>query len=95
MIGEGACPGAVRDAAGRRDRSAQSGAESAELPPAGRDARSLHVLEAIPQMRGSRAFDAYIRVCETGEPWAHEVAHDTPFGDGYMRDLRPPHRQAR
>ena len=35
-------------------------------------------------MRGSRAFDAYIRVCETGQPWVHEVTYDTPFGDGYM-----------
>jgi hypothetical protein len=42
------------------------------------------LLEALPPMRGSRAFDAYIRVCETGEPWVHEVTYDTPFGDGYM-----------
>ena len=35
-------------------------------------------------MRGSRAFDAYVRVCESGEPWVHEVTYDTPFGDGYM-----------
>jgi signal transduction histidine kinase len=35
-------------------------------------------------MRGSRAFDAYVRVCDTGEPWVHEVTYDTPFGDGYM-----------
>ena len=42
------------------------------------------LLEALPRMRGSRAFDAYIRVCETGEPWVYEVTYDTPFGDGYM-----------
>ena len=35
-------------------------------------------------MRGSRAFDAYVHVCESGEPWVHEVTYDTPFGDGYM-----------
>jgi signal transduction histidine kinase len=42
------------------------------------------LLEALPQMRGSRAFDAYVRVCDTGEPYVHEVTYDTPFGDGYM-----------
>jgi signal transduction histidine kinase len=52
------------------------------LPAVTRDRYTL--LEALPPMRGSRAFDAYIRVCETGEPWVHEVTYDTPFGDGYM-----------
>ena len=52
------------------------------LPAATRDRYTL--LEALPPMRGSRAFDAYIRVCETGEPFVHEVTYDTPFGDGYM-----------
>jgi signal transduction histidine kinase len=52
------------------------------LPAATRDRYTL--LEALPRMRGSRAFDAYVRVCETGEPWIHEVTYDTPFGDGYM-----------
>jgi len=42
------------------------------------------LLEALPRMRGSRAFDAYIRVCETGEPWVKEVTYDTPLGDGYI-----------
>jgi signal transduction histidine kinase len=42
------------------------------------------LLEALPPMRGSRAFAAYTRVCETGEPWVKEVTYDTPFGDGYM-----------
>jgi signal transduction histidine kinase len=52
------------------------------LPAATRDRYTL--LEALPRMRGSRAFDAYIRVCETGQPFVHEVTYDTPFGDGYM-----------
>src|SRR5919106_6115613 len=52
------------------------------LPAATRDRYTL--LEALPRMRGSRAFHAYVRVCETGEPWIHEVTYDTPFGDGYM-----------
>jgi signal transduction histidine kinase len=42
------------------------------------------LLEALPQMRGSRAFDAYVHVCDHGEPWVAEVTYDTPFGDGYM-----------
>ena len=42
------------------------------------------LLEALPQMRGRRAFDAYRRVCETGEPSIREIVYDTPFGDGYM-----------
>jgi signal transduction histidine kinase len=52
------------------------------LSAAMRDRYTL--LEALPRMRGSRAFDAYIRVCETGEPLVYEVTYDTPFGDGYM-----------
>jgi signal transduction histidine kinase len=42
------------------------------------------LLEALPRMRGSRAFDAYVRVCESGRPWVTEVTYDTPFADGYM-----------
>jgi signal transduction histidine kinase len=42
------------------------------------------LLQALPQMRGSRAFDAYARVCDDGVPWVDEVTYDTPFGDGYM-----------
>ena len=34
-------------------------------------------------MRGTR-LRTYVRVCESGEPWVHEVTYDTPFGDGYM-----------
>jgi signal transduction histidine kinase len=52
------------------------------LPAATRDRYTL--LEALPRMRGGPAFDAYVRVCESGEPWVHEVTYDTPFGDGYM-----------
>ena len=52
------------------------------IPPATRTRYTL--LEALPQMRGTRIFDTYVRVCETGEPWRHEVTYDTPFGDGYM-----------
>jgi signal transduction histidine kinase len=52
------------------------------IPAATRDRYTL--LEALPRMRGSRAFDAYVRVCDSGEPWVHEVTYDTPFGDGYM-----------
>jgi signal transduction histidine kinase len=52
------------------------------LPAATRDRYTL--LEALPRMRGARAFDSYVQVCETGEPWVHEVTYDTPFGDGYM-----------
>jgi signal transduction histidine kinase len=52
------------------------------LPAATRDRFTL--LEALPRMRGSRAFAAYIKVCESGEPWVLEVTYDTPFGDGYM-----------
>ena len=52
------------------------------LPPSMRDRYTL--LEALPPMRGSHAFDAYVEVCESGEPWVQEVTYDTPFGDGYM-----------
>ena len=52
------------------------------LPADTRDRYTL--LEALPQMRGGHAFEAYTRVCDTGEAWMHEVTYDTPFGDGYM-----------
>ena len=78
---------AVRDAGGRIvDFTYGYGNPSIlrafRLPAATRDRYTL--LEALPRMRGSRAFEAYVRVCETGEPWVHEVTYDTPFGDGYM-----------
>jgi signal transduction histidine kinase len=52
------------------------------LPAATRDRYTL--LEALPAMRGSHAFDEYVGVCESGRPWVQEVTYDTPFGDGYM-----------
>jgi hypothetical protein len=55
---------------------------SFRLPAATRDRYTL--LEALPRMRDSRAFDAYVRACDTGEPWVEEITYDTPFGDGYM-----------
>jgi signal transduction histidine kinase len=42
------------------------------------------LLEALPQMRDSRAMEHYARVCDSGEPWVEEITYDTPFGDGYM-----------
>ena len=52
------------------------------LPAATRDEYTL--LEALPRMRGSRAFRAYTRVVDSGETWVKEITYDTPFGDGYM-----------
>jgi signal transduction histidine kinase len=42
------------------------------------------LLEALPQMRDTRAFRAYVRTCDEGESWTEEITYDTPFGDGYM-----------
>jgi signal transduction histidine kinase len=42
------------------------------------------LLEALPRMRGSRALQSYVRVCDSGEPWVQEITYDMPFGDGYM-----------
>jgi signal transduction histidine kinase len=55
---------------------------SFRVPPASRDRYTL--LEALPRVRGSRVFDAFVRVCDSGEPWIQEITHDTPFGDGYV-----------
>jgi signal transduction histidine kinase len=52
------------------------------MPPETSDRYTL--LEALPRMRSSRAFDAYVRTCNQGEPWVEEITYDTPFGDGYM-----------
>ena len=52
------------------------------IPPATADRYTL--LEALPPMRGSHAFAAYVGVCDTGLPYVDEVHYDTPFGDGYM-----------
>ena len=55
---------------------------SFRIPAATPDRYTL--LEALPAMRGSRTFDDYADVCETGAPLVNEVTYDTPFGDGYM-----------
>jgi signal transduction histidine kinase len=55
---------------------------SFRLPAATRDRYTL--LEALPRMRGSRAFTEWIAVCETGRSWIRQIVYDTPFGDGYM-----------
>jgi signal transduction histidine kinase len=47
-------------------------------------AQRYTLLEALPPMSDSRAFAAYVRTCDEGEPWFKEVTYDTPFGDGYM-----------
>ena len=52
------------------------------IPPETPDRYTL--LEALPPMRGSHAFAAYVDVCDTGAPFVNEVHYDTPFGDGYM-----------
>jgi signal transduction histidine kinase len=52
------------------------------IPAETRDRYTL--LEALPQMRDSRALAAYVRTCDEGEPWVEEITYDTPFGDGYM-----------
>jgi signal transduction histidine kinase len=43
------------------------------------------LLEALPVMRDNGQFDAYVRVCETGEALSDEIQFDTPFGDGYIQ----------
>ena len=52
------------------------------IPPETPDRYTL--LEALQPMRGSKAFEAYVHVCDTGAPFVSEVTYDTPFGDGYM-----------
>jgi signal transduction histidine kinase len=78
---------AVRDASGRIEDFAfgygnPKMMDGFRIPAATRDRYTL--LEALPRMRGSGAFDAYVRTCDEGEPWAKEITYDTPFGDGYM-----------
>jgi signal transduction histidine kinase len=55
---------------------------SFRIPPATPDRYTL--LEALPPMRSSRAFEGYTTVCDSGAPLFNEVTYDTPFGDGYM-----------
>jgi signal transduction histidine kinase len=53
------------------------------LPASMRDRYTL--LEALPQMRGSPAMEAYVRAVDGGEAFVAEVAYDTAFGDGYIQ----------
>lgn len=55
---------------------------SFRIPPGTPDRYTL--LEALPPMRSSRAFDGYTAVCDSGTPLMNEVTYDTPFGDGYL-----------
>jgi signal transduction histidine kinase len=55
---------------------------SFRVPPTMRGRYTL--LEALPRVRGSRVFDAFVRVCDSGAPWVQEITYDTPFGDGYV-----------
>ena len=55
---------------------------SFRVPLASRDRYTL--LEALPRVVGSRTFDAFVRLCDSGQPWVHEITYDTPFGDGYV-----------
>jgi signal transduction histidine kinase len=43
------------------------------------------LLEALPQMRDDGSFAQYVRVCDTGEPFADEITYDTQFGEGWIR----------
>jgi signal transduction histidine kinase len=78
---------ALRDEGGRiRDFAFGYGnpsmLRSFRLPPSTPESYTL--LEALPPMRDSRAFEAYVRTCEAGVPWVKEITYDMPFGDGYM-----------
>jgi signal transduction histidine kinase len=55
---------------------------SFRVPPTMRGRYTL--LEALPHVRGSRAFDAFVRVCDSGAAWVQEITYDTPFGDGHV-----------
>jgi signal transduction histidine kinase len=55
---------------------------SFRVPPTMRGRYTL--LEALPRVRGSRVFDAFVRVCDSGAAWVQELTYDTPFGDGYV-----------
>jgi signal transduction histidine kinase len=52
------------------------------VPPATRGRYTL--LEALPWVRERRTFDAFVTVCNTGEPWVQEITYDMPFGDGHV-----------
>jgi signal transduction histidine kinase len=55
---------------------------SFRVPPTMRGRYTL--LEALPRVRGSRVFDAFVSVCDSGVAWVQEITYDTPFGDGYV-----------
>jgi signal transduction histidine kinase len=55
---------------------------SFRVPPTMRGRYTL--LEALPWVRGSRVFDAFVGVCDSGAPRVQEIVYDTPFGDGYV-----------
>jgi signal transduction histidine kinase len=78
---------AVRDADGRIvdftfGYANPSMLRSFRVPPTMRGSYTL--LEAMPWVRETRTFEAFIRVCDAGEPWVQEVTYDTPFGEGYV-----------
>jgi signal transduction histidine kinase len=78
---------AIRDEAGRIEDFAFGYGNPAimrsfRIPAATSERYTL--LEALPRMRDSAAFAAYVRTCDEGEPWLREITYDTPFGDGYM-----------
>jgi signal transduction histidine kinase len=52
------------------------------VPPTTRGNYTL--LEALPWVRQTRAFEAFIRVCDSGESWVQEITYDMPLGDGYV-----------
>ena len=78
---------AIRDDSGRIEDFAFGYGNAAimrsfRIPAATSERYTL--LEALPRMRDSTAFAAYVRTCDEGEPWLQEITYDTPFGDGYM-----------
>jgi DNA-binding NarL/FixJ family response regulator len=55
---------------------------SFRVPPTTRGRYTL--LQALPWVRGGRTFDAFVRVCDSGESWVQEIIYDMPFGEGYV-----------
>jgi signal transduction histidine kinase len=43
------------------------------------------LLSLLPQMVGTGEFDAYVRVCETSEPFTDELTFDVPIGEGRIQ----------
>jgi PAS domain S-box-containing protein len=44
-----------------------------------------HLLEELPGHRDVGLFDAYVRVVETGQPWANEASYQRDGVDAYLR----------